>query len=91
MFRGSLIDSEFQGISTIEIMNLLAPDEVFSAAMERYHYLSIESFLNLSHEELERNGKATEVASRAANVLEEYFSTHELIRHDGEPRLIIHQ
>ncbi len=26
MFRGSLIDSEFKGISTIEIMNLLAPD-----------------------------------------------------------------
>lgn len=28
MFRGSLIDSEFQGISTIEIMNALAPDVV---------------------------------------------------------------
>ena len=28
MFRGSLIDSEFQGLSTIEIMNLLAPDVV---------------------------------------------------------------
>ena len=28
MFRGSLIDSEFHGISTIEIMNLLAPDVV---------------------------------------------------------------
>ena len=28
MFRGSLIDSEFRGISTIEIMNLLAPDVV---------------------------------------------------------------
>jgi len=28
MFRGSLIDSEFQGISTIEIMNALAPDIV---------------------------------------------------------------
>lgn len=28
MFRGSLIDSEFQGISTIEIMNMLAPDVV---------------------------------------------------------------
>ena len=26
MFRGSLIDSEYQGISTIQIMNLLAPD-----------------------------------------------------------------
>ena len=28
MFRGSLIDSEFQGISTIDIMNILAPDVV---------------------------------------------------------------
>ncbi|MDO4552248.1 MAG: bifunctional UDP-sugar hydrolase/5'-nucleotidase, partial [Bacillota bacterium] len=28
MFRGSVIDSEFQGMSTIEIMNLLGPDVV---------------------------------------------------------------
>lgn len=28
MFRGSVIDSEFKGISTIEIMNLLSPDIV---------------------------------------------------------------
>ncbi len=28
MFRGSIIDSEFQGISTIQIMNALAPDIV---------------------------------------------------------------
>ena len=28
MFRGSVIDSEFRGISTIEIMNMLSPDVV---------------------------------------------------------------
>ena len=28
MFRGSVIDSEFRGISTIEIMNILSPDVV---------------------------------------------------------------
>ena len=28
MFRGSIIDSEFKGISTVDIMNLLAPDVV---------------------------------------------------------------
>lgn len=28
MFRGSIIDSEFKGISTIDIMNLLVPDVV---------------------------------------------------------------
>ena len=28
MFRGSVIDSEFRGVSTIEIMNMLSPDVV---------------------------------------------------------------
>ena len=28
MFRGSIIDSEYKGVSTIEIMNALAPDTV---------------------------------------------------------------
>jgi len=28
MFRGSVIDSEYQGVSTVEIMNMLAPDVV---------------------------------------------------------------
>jgi hypothetical protein len=66
-------------------------DELFTAAMERYHYLSIASFLGLTHEELEKNGKAEEAASRASNVLEEYFTRHELLKYDGEPRLIIHE
>lgn len=33
MFRGSLIDQEYQGVSTIEIMNLLAPDVVTLGTM----------------------------------------------------------
>ena len=28
MFRGSIIDSEYHGISTIEIMNMISPDIV---------------------------------------------------------------
>ena len=28
MFRGNIIDSEYQGISTIEIMNMISPDVV---------------------------------------------------------------
>ncbi|MBQ2058939.1 MAG: metallophosphoesterase, partial [Firmicutes bacterium] len=28
MFRGSIIDSEYQGLSTIELMNLISPDVV---------------------------------------------------------------
>ena len=28
MFRGSVIDSEFKGLSTVEIMNVISPDVV---------------------------------------------------------------
>lgn len=28
MFRGSVIDSEYQGLSTVEIVNMLSPDVV---------------------------------------------------------------
>ena len=37
MFRGSIIDSEFRGISTIELMNYLAPD-VFSVGNHEVDY-----------------------------------------------------
>lgn len=42
-------------------------------------------------EEVEQNGKSEEIATHAPNVLQEYFSQHELLKLDGEPRLIIHE
>ncbi len=45
MFRGSIIDSEFHGISTIEIMNLLAPDVVCIGNHETDYGLSHLLFL----------------------------------------------
>lgn len=35
MFRGSIIDSEYKGISTIEIMNMLSPDQYTHPARNR--------------------------------------------------------
>ena len=45
MFRGSVIDSEFHGISTIEIMNMLAPDIVTIGNHETDYGLSHLLFL----------------------------------------------
>ncbi len=45
MFRGSVIDAEFQGISTIEIMNVLAPDVVTIGNHETDYGLSHLLFL----------------------------------------------
>ncbi len=66
-------------------------NDLFTVAMQRYHYLSMEDFLNLSIEEVSKNGQPLEAATKTPNVLEEYLTAHELIRLDGEPRLIIHE
>jgi len=70
---------------------VVADSEQFSVIMERFHFLNIGDFLNLPAAEVEKNAKPEEAATRTPNVLEEYFNTHELIRYDGEKRLIIHQ
>ena len=45
MFRGNIIDSEFQGISTIEIMNMISPDVVTIGNHETDYGLSHLLFL----------------------------------------------
>ena len=66
-------------------------DDVFTVAMEGYHFKSIADFLDVRPDEIENNGKPLEVATNEANVLQEYFSSHEHLEIDGEQRLIIHE
>ena len=65
--------------------------DLYTVIMERYHFLNIGEFLGIEAEEVGKNGKPEEAATRTPNVLEEYFTRHELLKLDGEPRLIIHK
>ena len=65
--------------------------DMYTLAMQRYHYLSMGEFLNISLDEVKKNGQPLEVATKCPNVLEEYFTKNELVKLDGEPRLIIHE
>ena len=62
----------------------------FSVVLQSYHYMNMEKNMDLSLEEVEKNGKGKQVASEAPNVLEEYFISHPLIKLDDTPRLVIH-
>ena len=64
-------------------------DELFTVVMQKYFFDNIGEFLDLPQEEIAKNGRSIEVASKAPNVLEEYFKDHESLKLDGEPRLII--
>jgi 2',3'-cyclic-nucleotide 2'-phosphodiesterase (5'-nucleotidase family) len=68
-----LLSLQFQGRDVQD-------SEMFSLAMHQYHYLSIESFLGVSHKELEANGKPHVIATSSQGVLEEYFLSHALVK-----------
>ncbi len=65
--------------------------DLYTVIMERYHFLNTGDYLDLKTEEIEKNGKPEEAATRTPNVLQEYFSRHDPLKLDGEPRLIIHE
>ena len=64
-------------------------DDMFTVVMQKFFFDNIGDFLDLPHEEIEKNGRPVEVATKAPNILEEYFKDHDSIKLDGEPRLII--
>jgi len=57
--------------------------------MQEFFFENIKDFLDLPQEEIQKNGRPIEVATKAPNVLEEYFKDHESLRLDEEARLII--
>ena len=68
----------------------LIDSDLFSVVLQNYHYLNMNTALDLSREEVEKNKKPVKIASDASNVLEEYFVAHPLIELDGVPRVVIH-
>ena len=65
-------------------------DDMFTVVMQKFFFENIGDFLDLPQEEIGKNGRPVEVATKAPNLLEEYFKDHESIKLDGEQRLIIH-
>lgn len=65
-------------------------DDVYLVALERYYYNCMKQALDVSPEEVEKNGAAVKLAGTVVNVLEEYLMNHEFTNMDTEPRLIIH-
>ena len=63
--------------------------QLFIVVMQKFFFENIREFLDLPLEELEKNGRPIEVATKATNVLEAYFKDHEYLKLDGEARLKI--
>ena len=66
-------------------------DDVISVVMQSYFYTNLKDNLDLTHEEVEQNGRPFEAAHSAQNVLQEYFLSHPQVKLGETPRLIIHE
>jgi ATP phosphoribosyltransferase len=68
-----------------------ADDDLFTVVIQKFFFDNTQDLPDLPHEEIEKNGRPIEVATKAPNILEKYFKDHESRKLDGEARLIIHQ
>ena len=63
--------------------------DLFTVALQEYHFMNMKENLDVEPDEAEKNGTAFEVATKCANVLQEYFKRHDHLEVDGERRLVI--
>lgn len=64
-------------------------EDEFKVALQDYHLQNMKEFLNVGLDEVTRKQKVKVLSTNCTDVLEEYFSTHELVSVDSEPRLVI--
>ena len=55
----------------------ISDERIYKVGFQHYFYLNSKDFFNISHEELEQNGKPRRVATSCCEVLEEYLSSHQ--------------
>ena len=63
----------------------------YSVGIPSFHMSNLEEFMGVTPEEVSTYRRPKVVATKSSDVLEEYFSTRELIRVSGEQRQVIHK
>lgn len=64
-------------------------DMIYRVGLQDFHYRNLESFLNLSYEEVEQNGHSKILSTSARVILEEYLSTHLYMEHYVSDRVVV--
>ncbi len=65
-------------------------EDTFTLGMQGFHLKNIGDFLNVPYDEIAENKRPTVIATNDVDVLDEYLSSHELIKLSGENRLILY-
>ena len=66
-------------------------DKCYNVGITSFHYQNLKEFLDVSVEEVSKNKEPKVVATKSADVLEEYFSKKELVKVAPDRRLCLKQ
>lgn len=64
-------------------------DDIFKLGLQDYHLINCEAGLNITKDELEKNGKIKVIATSCRDILEEYMSSNQHLDTMSNTRLII--
>lgn len=66
-------------------------NRIYSVAVQKYHYMNLKPFLDVTLEEIEQNGKTRVLATSVRAVIEEYMTAHSHLSREVEGRLVVKQ
>ncbi len=67
----------------------LHDDRLYSVAVQKYHYNNLKDFLNISLDEVEKNGKIRVLSTSVRDVIEEYLTVNQHLSRTVEGRLVV--
>ena len=77
-FRTLTLDSE-----------ALYAERLYTVAVQKYHYNNLKPFLDITLEEVEKNGKIRVLSTSARDVVEEYLTVNQHLSREVEGRLVV--
>ena len=67
----------------------LYAERLYTVAVQKYHYNNLKPFLDITLEEVEKNGKIRVLSTSARDVVEEYLTVNQHLSGEGEGRLVV--
>ena len=67
----------------------LHAERLYTVAVQKYHYNNLKPFLDITLEEVEKNGKIRVLSTSARDVVEEYLTVNQHLSGEVEGRLVV--
>lgn len=67
----------------------ISDDQILTVGMEKYHFINFEEFTSVPVSEIEQNAKPRIISTSCNQIIEEYFSEHQLLDSEVEGRIVV--